>query len=111
MTGLGRSIGDLMLAVSALQDSGLTGEDRLAVFGHSLGGKLAMHLAALDPRLDAGAAHEPGLGFAHSNWTDPWYLDGALPEGDRKSTRLNSSHVAISYAVFCLKKKTQCRTH
>src|SRR5690625_5806063 len=29
---------------------------------------------------------------------------GLLP-GDRKSTRLNSSHVAISYAVFCLKKK------
>src|SRR5690625_6154400 len=29
-----------------------------------------------------------------------------LAEIDRKSTRLNSSHVAISYAVFCLKKKT-----
>src|SRR3989442_11773144 len=29
----------------------------------------------------------------------------ALPERDRKSTRLNSSHVRISYAVFCLKKK------
>src|SRR5437870_6567040 len=28
---------------------------------------------------------------------------------DRKSTRLNSSHVAISYAVFCLKKKKQHR--
>src|SRR5690554_7073709 len=27
------------------------------------------------------------------------------PIGDRKSTRLNSSHVRISYAVFCLKKK------
>src|SRR2546429_10362 len=27
------------------------------------------------------------------------------PEGDRKSTRLNSSHGYISYAVFCLKKK------
>ena len=27
--------------------------------------------------------------------------------GDRKSTRLNSSHVVISYAVFCLKKKTK----
>src|SRR5207302_2740247 len=27
------------------------------------------------------------------------------PRGDRKSTRLNSSHVKISYAVFCLKKK------
>src|SRR5437870_12370435 len=29
---------------------------------------------------------------------------------DRKSTRLNSSHVAISYAVFCLKKKTKNRS-
>src|SRR5690606_40171586 len=29
-----------------------------------------------------------------------------LAGGDRKSTRLNSSHVKISYAVFCLKKKT-----
>src|SRR5690349_23233634 len=29
----------------------------------------------------------------------------ALQGGDRKSTRLNSSHVEISYAVFCLKKK------
>src|SRR5690606_38214605 len=29
----------------------------------------------------------------------------ALAAGDRKSTRLNSSHVKISYAVFCLKKK------
>src|SRR5699024_12278227 len=28
-------------------------------------------------------------------------------EEDRKSTRLNSSHVSISYAVFCLKKKTK----
>src|SRR5699024_10555597 len=30
-----------------------------------------------------------------------------LEEVDRKSTRLNSSHVSISYAVFCLKKKTR----
>src|SRR5262245_62467785 len=29
-----------------------------------------------------------------------------LDAGDRKSTRLNSSHLGISYAVFCLKKKT-----
>src|SRR5207249_6684974 len=34
--------------------------------------------------------------------------DRALLE-DRKSTRLNSSHVSISYAVFCLKKKTTVR--
>src|SRR2546426_2394976 len=31
--------------------------------------------------------------------------------GDRKSTRLNSSHLVISYAVFCLKKKKTVMTH
>src|SRR5258705_3285579 len=31
-----------------------------------------------------------------------------LPQRDRKSTRLNSSHLGISYAVFCLKKKNPC---
>src|SRR3712207_8762998 len=35
-------------------------------------------------------------------------LQGVRPGmGDRKSTRLNSSHANISYAVFCLKKKTK----
>src|SRR3712207_7240727 len=38
-----------------------------------------------------------------------WRASNALPQrgriGDRKSTRLNSSHANISYAVFCLKKK------
>src|SRR5256885_10680467 len=34
---------------------------------------------------------------------------GAALHADRKSTRLNSSHLVISYAVFCLKKKTSER--
>src|SRR3712207_8994023 len=33
------------------------------------------------------------------------------PQGDRKSTRLNSSHANISYAVFCLKKINQIWMH
>src|SRR5437879_7370425 len=33
-----------------------------------------------------------------------------VPQGDRKSTRLNSSHRCISYAVFCLKKKKRIIT-
>src|SRR5437868_11351705 len=33
------------------------------------------------------------------------FEESTHPNGDRKSTRLNSSHVSISYAVFCLKKK------
>src|SRR2546426_4122204 len=34
----------------------------------------------------------------------------APPQVDRKSTRLNSSHLVISYAVFCLKKKKKHKT-
>src|SRR5256885_11605072 len=37
-----------------------------------------------------------------------WLVSQLLASlGDRKSTRLNSSHLVISYAVFCLKKKKQ----
>src|SRR2546429_2678364 len=36
---------------------------------------------------------------------DAWFPDPLHAAGDRKSTRLNSSHGYISYAVFCLKKK------
>src|SRR5438034_1514891 len=36
---------------------------------------------------------------------DPRFLNAMAPVRDRKSTRLNSSHTVISYAVFCLKKK------
>src|SRR5436309_3933352 len=45
----------------------------------------------------------------------PGYRGAAMPRpecrSDRKSTRLNSSHVKISYAVFCLKKKKKIDTH
>src|SRR5256885_8184095 len=34
------------------------------------------------------------------------HINEFIPRQDRKSTRLNSSHLVISYAVFCLKKKT-----
>src|SRR5207253_8868212 len=49
-------------------------------------------------RISAGAISD---GIATTVW--PGRLEKL--QSDRKSTRLNSSHVAISYAVFCLKKK------
>src|SRR5438067_10176716 len=70
-----------------------------------------------------GAAPSPGTtyttlmaGWEHHfriDWTAADQSPGARTvsgyvsnqNGDRKSTRLNSSHVSISYAVFCLKKK------
>src|SRR5258705_8169369 len=40
---------------------------------------------------------------------DAGFVVGRDVGGDRKSTRLNSSHLGISYAVFCLKKKKKAR--
>src|SRR3712207_8821629 len=54
-------------------------------------------LLALDAEV-LGRLHQPGP-------------EEPLPGVDRKSTRLNSSHANISYAVFCLKKKTLLRNN
>src|SRR5436309_9902773 len=55
-----------------------------------------------DDRADARAAEPIALSGTPSRAPA---REPAQPAGDRKSTRLNSSHVKISYAVFCLKKK------
>src|SRR5699024_12120601 len=61
----------------------------------------------------AGALIVPGraiIGDAINNTLPECVLalfTGSISLADRKSTRLNSSHVSISYAVFCLKKKNQ----
>src|SRR5207244_9000586 len=60
-------------------------------------------------RFAAGANHA-----FNKHFTLDLYLmrqnDGRTRPGDRKSTRLNSSHQIISYAVFCLKKKKKKKT-
>src|SRR2546426_11528082 len=93
-----------------------------------VGSSTGLSYAAAPPPA-AGAA--PGM--FHNVYVQPWaYREfvrtGAFPERsmfvlsfyeasrksaparDRKSTRLNSSHLVISYAVFCLKKKKKCVT-
>src|SRR5436305_6673882 len=62
-------------------------------------------------RSDRRRAAHPGLpgrrgaDLRQAPWLDPGPPGGVAVLRDRKSTRLNSSHVRISYAVFCLKKK------
>src|SRR5437763_3330793 len=60
-----------------------------------------------------GLSRRDGLrsgGGAHAQGSRV-FGDGAEPRKDRKSTRLNSSHRCISYAVFCLKKKKKKRNN
>src|SRR5690606_40273377 len=62
-------------------------------------GKFSSAAAAVDAMAVTRSRQSQGSGFLGMRTS---------PE-DRKSTRLNSSHVKISYAVFCLKKKTHGR--
>src|SRR5256885_8096559 len=48
---------------------------------------------------------------AEEGGTNLLLADAGVPQQDRKSTRLNSSHLVISYAVFCLKKKKHIKKH
>src|SRR5690606_41491831 len=66
-------------------------------------GHLALPRAKRETRRSVGHSRPNGIpsaATAPSSWTSP-----SRSARDRKSTRLNSSHVKISYAVFCLKKK------
>src|SRR3712207_7690385 len=63
-----------------------------------------------DREIGLWVGHRPEGSLPHA---DAANLDGLGHPGerpeDRKSTRLNSSHANISYAVFCLKKKKTCQ--
>src|SRR3712207_7896884 len=58
-----------------------------------------------EERTNAGVYVELETGECKLGFFSRDAMNGVLDGGDRKSTRLNSSHANISYAVFCLKKK------
>src|SRR5690625_3803353 len=64
----------------------------------------ARSLFDIGPQVFRLGLNQPRNHSLLNNGITTWAQTGAQEE-DRKSTRLNSSHVAISYAVFCLKKK------
>src|SRR5690606_41960564 len=72
-------------------------------------------LSSPAPYIHRGKGVHPFRGRSHFSAIIYKHAPGQNPtvpgRGDRKSTRLNSSHVKISYAVFCLKKKTTLPTN
>src|SRR3712207_8591876 len=70
-----------------------------------------LHVGFVAPsRGHVDAFHRAGVEAGYTSDGEPGerpvYMDGYYGALDRKSTRLNSSHANISYAVFCLKKKS-----
>src|SRR5688572_31020912 len=75
--------------------------DALPIYANYGEKGLAMIGVSLDRSVDA---MKPVIAAQGMDWTHVFDGDKKL-SADRKSTRLNSSHSQISYAVFCLKKK------
>src|SRR5947207_10822736 len=73
------------------------------------------HAERTKPAVRAAGVHRPSDDPARIELDPVVRRSAALPPGDslvdRKSTRLNSSHTVISYAVFCLKKKKTNNRH
>src|SRR5207245_9429351 len=72
----------------------------------SLHDALPISLAAGNSTGESESEHDRGLSRRGGRLRGGKFGRGAAEARDRKSTRLNSSHGSISYAVFCLKKKT-----
>src|SRR2546426_3938986 len=65
----------------------------------------------VEPRRFRGRGDHPDLAPQGAGGIDVRVCERRVVPGDRKSTRLNSSHLVISYAVFCLKKKKNTQRH
>jgi predicted esterase len=77
-TGMGKLTHDTLLAADLLATDAQVDPARLAVMGHSLGGKMAFYAGCLDPRFKAIVASDFGLAWDASNWGDAWYFGDKL---------------------------------
>ncbi|MEN9536931.1 MAG: hypothetical protein RLZZ178_928 [Verrucomicrobiota bacterium] len=77
-TGMGKLTHDTRLAADLLAADAQVDPARLAVMGHSLGGKMAFYAGCLDPRFKAIVASDFGLAWDSSNWGDAWYFGDQL---------------------------------
>src|SRR5690625_6687319 len=93
----------------------------VVVGGDAAGMSAAMQLLKHDREAEITIL-EKGAYYSYAQCGMPYAISGVVASLDdlvvrsvdtldRKSTRLNSSHVAISYAVFCLKKKIKTSVH
>jgi hypothetical protein len=77
-TGMGKLTADTRLACKVLRESEDVDPERIAVMGHSLGGKMAFYAGCLDHRFKAVVASDFGIAWDSTNWGDDWYFGSKL---------------------------------
>lgn len=72
-TGIGKLTADAKLAVDYLVSLDCVDKERIAMAGHSLGGKVSFYAGCLDDRVKAVLVSDFGMRWQDSNWNDAWY--------------------------------------
>lgn len=84
-TGMGKLFYDTELLIDMLASDSRVDSSRIAIAGHSLGGKMAFYAGCLDERICAILASDFGIGWEQTNWNDDWYwgkkLEKLISEG------------------------------
>ena len=78
-TGMGKLVHDTRLLVDVLVRDKRVDSEAIGIAGHSLGGKMALYAGAMDPRIKAVLASDPGVCWDKTNWNAPWYFGDKLP--------------------------------
>jgi dienelactone hydrolase len=73
-TGMGKLTHDTRRAIDLLLEQPGVDASRIALMGHSLGGKMSFYAGCLDERVRATVANDFGIGWDFTNWNHPWYL-------------------------------------
>ncbi|MBI1347553.1 hypothetical protein GC163_14835 [bacterium] len=78
--GMHKMLFDAQRAVDLLENVPEVDPQRLGAYGHSLGAKETLYLAAFDDRIKAAVASEGGVAFDSTNWDASWYLGPIIHE-------------------------------
>lgn len=81
-TGLTRMTWDGIRAIDFIQTLPEVDPQRIGIFGHSLGAKEVLYVAAFDQRVRCTVSSEGGIGLGFSNWEDLWYLGPQIREAE-----------------------------
>lgn len=77
-SGIGKLVFDTHLMIDALAADERVDSSRIAIAGHSLGGKMAFYTGCLDERVKVILASDFGFGWEQSNWYEIWYWGSKL---------------------------------
>jgi len=101
-TGMGKLVWDTSRAVDLLLSQPNIDAGRVAIIGHSLGGKMAFYAGALDERIGAIIASDFGIGWDFTNWDAPWYLSDQIhdPQFTLAHHQLLALHAPSSFFLI-----------